>query len=165
MQLTLHADSLLPLQVLNAYCDDLASGRLPAAARLSFFVHVGVKAALAVPEGPAGRSCAIRSTQNSAQQTHLNVHFDDRRACPCGTTAGTASEASLRRVEAALPARGSLAPLLHAFGLLSDAELEEEEAGSRDSAGEFLSGLWMHCSSGCCATALSRPDSSRQHRR
>lgn len=50
--------------------------------------------------------------------------------------AGVASESSLRRVEAALPARGSLAPLLHAFGLLSDAELEREEQGSRAAAGE-----------------------------
>jgi hypothetical protein len=41
----------------------------------------------------------------------------------------------LRRVEAVLPARGSLAPLLHAFGLLSDADLHREEAAARGSAG------------------------------
>ncbi len=74
-------------QALNAYCDDLASGRLPPEARLSFFV---------------------RDTAAAAQ-----------------------SDGGLRRIEATLPARGSLAPLLHAFGLLSDTELQQEEQQGR----------------------------------
>ena len=64
-----------PEQALNAYCDDVASGRRPAAARLEFFVRE--------------------------------------------------ADGVLGRVEAPLPAHGSLGPLFLAFGLITEEELRQ----------------------------------------
>ncbi len=91
-------------QALNAYCDDLASGRLPPEARLSFFVRDTAAAAPSSVANAADAAAAVATAQ---------------------------SDGGLRRIEATLPARGSLAPLLHAFGLLSDTELQQEEQQGR----------------------------------
>lgn len=93
-------------QVLNAYCDDLASGRVPPEARLTFFVR---DTAAAVPSAA--------------------------HASPAAADTDGDSTTALQRVEAVLPARGSLAPLLHAFGLLSDVELQREEQAARQASG------------------------------
>ena len=98
-------------QVLNAYCDDLASGRLLTEARLAFFVR-----------GDSGNGAPADASASSAV---------------------TADTEGLRRIEALLPATGSLVPLLHAFGLLSDAELQqlstrEASAGDFDSTASIV---------------------------
>lgn len=61
------------MQLLNAYCDDVAHGRRPAAARLEFWVREG--------------------------------------------------DGRLARIEAPLPAHGSLGPLFLAFGLITEGDL------------------------------------------
>jgi len=80
------------VQALNAYCDDVASGRRPAAARLEFFVR------------------------------------DE-------------ADGVLGRVDAPLPAHGSLGPLFLAFGLITEEELRQgagaAELGASCSAGEI----------------------------
>ena len=88
----------------------MASGRLPSQARLAFFVRGNTAvAAAAAGAGPQANAAAAAAAHQP--------------------------EATLSRIEALLPARGSLAPLLHAFGLLSDAELQREDQDSR--AGEW----------------------------
>ena len=137
-------------QVLNAYCDHLASGQLPTAARLTFFVRDGAAAAPA--SAPASQPGYCRLSQRWMQQAstisisstacsadvgagaEVLLHFIT--VCGAQHAVGNGVGAALRRVEAVLPARGSLAPLLHAFGLLSDAELRQDEAAGRGSAGE-----------------------------
>lgn len=92
------------LQVLNVYCDDLASGRAVRDAHVTFLVKQ--PASQPVTETPLG---------TGASQTKDKL----------GSKAGTPEP--LRRIDATLPARGSLAPLLHAFGLLSSDELAAQE--------------------------------------
>ena len=88
------------MQALNAYCDDVASGRRPAAARLEFFVRE--------------------------------------------------ADGVLGRIDAPLPAHGSLGPLFLAFGLITEEELRRgagaaELGASRVRAMIALILYLLHC--------------------
>lgn len=84
------------LQALNSYCDDLASGRIVRDAHLTFYVR-----------SATSNDPLVAAREAQGLQTE-------------GIGVG-----NLERIDAVLPARGSLAPLLHAFGLLSGDALHQ----------------------------------------
>lgn len=88
------------LQVLNVYCDDLASGRAVRNEYVTFLIKQ-----------------PVTETASAAGTSQTRGKVASRTDVP----------EPLRRIDATLPARGSLAPLLHAFGLLSSDDLVAQE--------------------------------------
>lgn len=97
------------LKILNVYCDSLASGGVVQEARVTFLVKRPISENGAAPGDKKSHKSAYASSLDGSEQ--------------------------LQRIDAVLPAHGSLAPLLFAFGLLSD-DLYSAEAtetpGKRD---------------------------------